>query len=55
MTAQVAIVTAVVETDVFGAIAYHAKCLTCGERICPTAHDKEATALRHAKAHRCTT
>ena len=47
------IVTAIVETDVFGALGYHAKCLTCGERVCPTAHNKEATALRHAKAHRC--
>lgn len=47
------IITVVVETDVFGAKGYHAECKTCGKRVCKAAHDRSATALRHAEAHRC--
>jgi hypothetical protein len=52
MTAIMAKV-AIVETNVYGALAYHANCLTCGERVCPQAHDKEATAVKHAQEHVC--
>ena len=51
--AEIANVVAIVETDVFGALGYHAHCTTCDKRVCATNHDKEATAVRHAKAHRC--
>jgi len=44
---------AVVEKVVFGVVAYHAKCLACGWRCHMEAHDKQATALEHAKAHVC--
>ncbi len=44
---------AIIETDVLGALAYHAHCLTCDTRVCPTAHEKDTTAIKHAEAHRC--
>lgn len=46
---------AIIETDVFGVLAWHAECLECRERICfHAAHDREATARQHARApHEC--
>lgn len=43
---------AVVETDVLGVLAWHCKCLTCGWQS--ERKSRNATAVRHASAHRCT-
>jgi hypothetical protein len=45
------IAVAIIETDVYGAKAYHAHCLTCGWEC--KRKDKEDSALRIGKNHRC--
>lgn len=42
---------AIVETDVYGCKAYHFRCLICGEE--GKRQDRNAAAVRQAKAHRC--
>jgi hypothetical protein len=44
---------AIVETTVFDVAAYFASCLTCQWRCHKQPHDRQATAARHAQAHRC--
>lgn len=52
---QAAGITAVAihESSVFGVLAYHAQCLTCGWRCHSEPHSREATAVRHAEGHTC--
>jgi len=42
---------AIVETDVFGVKAYHAKCLGCGWMT--KRFNRQNTAVKHARDHRC--
>ena len=45
------ILVAIVETDVFGAKAYHCKCLNC--KWTSKRKDREAQAVKLAKKHYC--
>jgi len=47
------VLVAVHETDIRGVKAYFAQCLTCGERCHRQAHERETTAVRHARQHVC--
>ena len=44
---------AIVETDVYGVLAYHAECLTCGWKS--RRFNKPETAIRHSDKHHETT